>query len=91
MKEPSYTIEEAIDLHREVLDKSILNEPDALLYSRIELNLRLKKRTKFLSKLDGVYLYPNDYFYKKVNRIVAICRNDEESEMCIKGNFLIKL
>lgn len=82
IKEISYSIEEAIDLHREVLDKAILNEPDALLHARIELNLRLKKRTKFIKELYGVHLPPNDYFFKRTNRVVAICRNDEEADMC---------
>ena len=82
MKELDYTIEEAIDLHREVLDSTILNEPDALLKARIELNLRLKRKTKFLKNLFGVYLYPNDYNFKRTNRVVAICKDEEEAEMC---------
>lgn len=81
-KEIGYSIEEAIELHREVLDKAILNEPDALLHARIELNVRLKKKTRFLKELYGVHLHPNDYFFKKTNRVVAICRNDEEADMC---------
>ena len=81
-KEITYSVEEAIDLHREVLDKTILNEPDALLFARIELNMRLKKRTKFINEIRGVHLYPNDYFFKRTNRVVAICRNDEEADMC---------
>lgn len=89
MKELNYSIEEALNLHREVLDKSILNEPDALVYARFELNVRLKKKTRFMGKIQGVHLHPNDYMFKKTNRVVAICRNDEETQMCVKAGATI--
>lgn len=84
-KEFSYSIEEAIDLHREVLDKAILNEPDALIYAKIEMNIRLKRKTKFLKNLYGVHLFPNDYFFKRTNRVVAVCKDEDEIEMCNKS------
>jgi len=83
-KEIAYTIEEALELHREVLDKTVLNSPNALVFAKIEMNLRLKKKTKFIKELYGVHLFPNDYSFKRNNRIVAICKDDEEIEMANK-------
>ena len=74
----THSVIEAIDMQRETHDKSLLNEEHALVDSRIELDLRTKKKTKFCDAFRGIISYPNKFEFKANRRIIAICKKDED-------------
>lgn len=75
-----YSFEDAVTAHREVLHPDIMNQPDVLIKARIELNLRLKRKTRFLSSFASIFMLPHEYDFKRLRRIVAICPTEEIAE-----------
>lgn len=79
-KQLSYSFEDAINFHREVLHPTIMNQPEALVSARIELNTRLKKKTRHQPPFSSMYLHPHLYDFQRLRRIVAICPNEQIAE-----------
>ena len=77
-REKACSLVEALDMHREVHDPTILNQPNALVESRVELDLRTKKKTKFCEAFRGIISYPNQFEFKANRRIIAICKKEED-------------
>ena len=77
-KQMTYSLIEAIDYHRETHDKTLLNEPNALVESRVELDLRTKKKSKFCDSFKGIISYPNKFEFRANRRIIAICKKEED-------------
>lgn len=73
-----YTLSEAITMHREAHVPALLNDPSALVYARVELDLKLKKKDKFLEDLNGIITFPNEFKTLKKNKIIAVCKNAED-------------
>lgn len=73
-----YAVSEAIDILRCAHAPSLLNEPSALVYVTTELDLKMKKKTKFLDDFNGIVTFPNEFASHKTNKIIAICKDSEE-------------
>jgi hypothetical protein len=79
-KQLSYSFEDAISLHREVLHPTIMNQSNALVKARIELNMRLKKKSRHLPPFFSIYTHPHYYDFSRLRRLVAVCPNEEIAE-----------
>ena len=77
-KQMTYSLIETIHMHRETHDKTLLNEPNALVETKVELDLSTKKKTKFCDAFKGIISYPNKFDFKANRRIIAICKKDED-------------
>lgn len=88
-KKIRYTLEDAIQCHRETLHPTTLNKPDALLTCRVELDMRLRKQNKYVSGFDGILTYPNMFEYKRNRRIVAICKSPHDQEIATNAGAIM--
>lgn len=79
-KEQKLQFEEALALIRETHGPTIYNDPEALVEAKIELNLRTKKKTKFVERFSGIVSYSNSFEYANKRKVVAVCKTEEDSE-----------
>ncbi|KAI2804269.1 mitochondrial 54S ribosomal protein mrpl1 [Blomia tropicalis] len=80
-KERKLSFSDALSLIRETHDSTLYDEPNALLEAKIELNLRTKKKTKFLESFRGIISYTNEFSFGGNRKIVAICKTEEDQEV----------
>ncbi|GIY29771.1 uncharacterized protein CEXT_284511 [Caerostris extrusa] len=73
-----YPFAEAIQMHRDAHVPAMLNDPSALVYANIELELKLKKKDRYIEELNGILNFPHEFQTFKKNRIVVICKSPED-------------
>lgn len=74
----SHSLEEIIEMHRETHDASMFNEPDALVEIKVELDMKQKKKNKYLNPFKTCVLYPHLFGYTTSKRIVALCKKETD-------------
>lgn len=79
-KERKHSFVDAMAMIREVHQPEIYDEPDALVEAKIELDLRTKKKTKFVERIDGIVSYPNLFNTGAKRKVLAICKTIEDEE-----------
>ncbi|XP_027202283.2 mitochondrial ribosomal protein L1 [Dermatophagoides pteronyssinus] len=84
-KERKYPLNTVMDMIRETHQPELYGEPDALVEARIELDLRTKKKTKFVGSFTGIVSYPNLFRYGVKRKIIALCKADEDEEQARKA------
>ncbi|CAG2183892.1 unnamed protein product, partial [Oppiella nova] len=75
-KQRHHSLVEAIAMHRETHDKTVLNDPNAVVETTIEFDLSTKKKTKFCDAFKGIISYPQKFEFQVNRRIIAICKKD---------------
>lgn len=78
---PVYTIQEAIQCHRESHHPSMLNEPSAPLVVDIELNMVAEKSTKFLDNFSRMARVPHKYKHGEERRILVFSKGEVGSRI----------
>lgn len=75
-----FSFEEAIEFHRQVVHKDVLNQPESLVSATIELNLKMKlKKKKYIENINSTICYPHQFQYQvKPRKIIALCKNEED-------------
>ncbi|KAG8182099.1 hypothetical protein JTE90_018371 [Oedothorax gibbosus] len=73
-----YSVSEAIKMHRESHAPEMLNDPSALIFASVELDLKLKKKDKYLEDLNGIVKFPNEFKTQKKNKVIVVCKSAEE-------------
>ncbi|RWS16926.1 39S ribosomal protein L1-like protein [Dinothrombium tinctorium] len=81
----AYSLEEAIAFHRETHHPTMFNKSNALIEAAVELDMRTKKKTKFVSEFSGILMFPHKFEIKTSRRIVAICKTLEQSDIAIQS------
>ncbi|KAI1285661.1 50S ribosomal protein L1 [Halotydeus destructor] len=84
-----YSIEDIVDMHRETMHSTMLDQPDALLSARIELDLRLKKKNKFLDSFEGFIDFQHRFGLTRNPRIVVIAKTREDQDKSIEAGAII--
>ena len=79
-KEKKHPLLEALAFIRETHDPSMYDEPNALIEAKLELDLRTKKKTKFVERFRGIICYENLFPYVEKRKVVAICKTEEDKE-----------
>jgi len=69
-----------IEMHRETHHPSMINEPNAMIEATIELDLRLKKKNRYLDAFKGIISFPNGFDYSVNRKIIAICKKEEDQK-----------
>lgn len=80
-KERKLSFSDALAIIREVHHPAIYDDPNALVEAKIELDLRTKKKTKFVESFRGIISYSNEFEFGGKRKIVAICKSEEDQEL----------
>ncbi|XP_055943273.1 39S ribosomal protein L1, mitochondrial-like [Argiope bruennichi] len=73
-----YPFAEAIKMHRDAHVPEMLNDPSALVYANIELDLNLKKKNRYIEDITGILSFPHEFKTVRKNRIAVICKNPDD-------------
>lgn len=75
-----FSIEEILDLHRQIAHPDVLNQPDSLVTATIELNLKMKiKKKRYIEKIASTVGYPHPFSYQiRPRKIIALCKNEAD-------------
>ncbi|KAH9530250.1 mitochondrial ribosomal protein L1 [Dermatophagoides farinae] len=84
-KERKYPFTEVMAMIRETHQPELYGEPDALVEARIDLDLRTKKKTKFVNRFTGIVSYPNLFQFAIKRKVIALCKTDEDEEQARKA------
>ncbi|XP_015919385.1 large ribosomal subunit protein uL1 [Parasteatoda tepidariorum] len=76
-----YSVSEAIEMFRELHQPEMLDDSKALLYANIELDLKLKKKDKYLEELSGSVTFPHQFDAFRNNRIIVLCKSTEDQTL----------
>ena len=85
----SYELPEIIQFHRETHSKTMLDTEDALLEAIVELDLRTKKKTKFVETFEGLIDYKNPIGINARRSVLAICKKKEDQEAALEAGATI--
>jgi len=72
------SLSEALKILRDIHIPSLLNDPSALVYVTTELDLKLKKKDRFMDEFNGVITFPHEFEGYKKNKIVVVCKESED-------------
>lgn len=79
-KERKLSIPEALAFLRETHQEGIYDEPNALVQAKVELDLRTKKKTKFVENFRSIISFSNAFEHGTKRKVVAICKSDDDQE-----------
>ncbi|XP_015790192.1 39S ribosomal protein L1, mitochondrial [Tetranychus urticae] len=77
---PSYSISDALSMHRETHSSTIFGLESNLLHARIEVYMKAKRKTKFIDGFSSTVTYPFPFPLQRRSRIIAIAKTVEEQE-----------
>jgi len=80
-KRKLYTVEKALKAHKDRLHPTIFNQPNSLIHAYLELDLRLKKKTKFLDPFFNVISYPHEFKAGSKKTVIAFAKGPEEQKI----------
>lgn len=80
---PVYTIQEAIQCHRESHHPSMYNVPNALLNVEIELNMQAEKATRFVENFQRMAMIPHKFNHGEDRKIIVFTK-ENVSDFCSK-------
>jgi ribosomal protein L1 len=88
-KQQELPIETAIKYHMELAQPRILNNMDGFLHVRMLLDMKSKKKGKFLDNIKGSVYLPH-YFKDGIQKeVIAICKNNNEIDESKKAGALL--
>ncbi|CAL1272662.1 unnamed protein product [Larinioides sclopetarius] len=73
-----YPFAEVIKMHRDAHVPEMLNDPSALVYANIELDLNLKKKNRYIEDIAGILSFPHEFKTLRKNRIAVVCKNPDD-------------
>lgn len=79
-KERKFPFLDAMAMIRDTQVPAIYGLSDGLVEAKLELDLRTKKKTKFVERFRGVVCYPNLFPYGNKRKVIAICKSDEDQD-----------
>lgn len=80
----AYSIEEIADMCREICHPTVHNQPNALLTTKIDLDIRTKKKSRMLESFEGFVDYTHVVPFKHQRRIVAVAKKTADQELAVE-------
>ncbi|KAI4498379.1 hypothetical protein M0802_006558 [Mischocyttarus mexicanus] len=80
-----YTIEEAVEYHRETHHPTIANCPNAKLIAKIDLSLQTEKKTKLLGPFTRIINYPYNVEHNESRTIIAFAPKEPLIQEALKA------
>ncbi|XP_014614299.1 PREDICTED: 50S ribosomal protein L1 [Polistes canadensis] len=84
-----YTIEEAVQCHREVHHPTMLNCPDSKIIAKFDVSLQSEKKGKFLEPIDRIVDYPYNIKHNETRTILAFVAKDSLVQDVLKAGATI--
>ncbi|XP_043678219.1 50S ribosomal protein L1 isoform X1 [Vespula pensylvanica] len=80
-----YTVEEAVECHRETHHPTLLNCPNSKVNAKIELNLETEKKGKFIGAFTRIIDYPHCFGHGETRNIIAFSSKQEVIEKALEA------
>lgn len=74
------TLAEAIQFQRETNHPTVLNAPEALVSARIELDMQLNKKNRYLDNFTRILLLPHQFEFAAPKKVIAFCKTVETQD-----------
>jgi len=71
------TLLDAIQFHRETNHPSVYNCPDLFLIARMELDMSLDKKNRYLDNFTRILVLPHNFDLQPVRKVLALCQTEE--------------
>ncbi|CAE1267119.1 RP-L1 [Acanthosepion pharaonis] len=81
----SNTLEAAVTKHQEYADPMMLNNMDGLIYADMQLDMKTKKKTKFLANVKSTILYPHQFDSGPPPRCLVLSDKTEDVEKALSA------
>lgn len=76
---------DAVQFHRETNHPSVYDSPEALVTMKVELNMQLEKKNRYLDNFSRIVLLPHSFEYQPVRKVLAFCKTQETQEDATKA------
>lgn len=76
---------DAVQFHRETNHPSIYNSPEALISMKVELDMQLEKKNRFLDNFSRILLLPHRFDYQPIRKVMAFCKTQETQDEALNG------
>ena len=84
LKQP-ISFQQAVQFHKETNDPTVYDRPELALVAKVELDMRLEKKTRFLDNFTRILLLPHSYNRLAVKKVVAFCKTEEDLKMAVES------
>ncbi|KAL2714778.1 50S ribosomal protein L1 [Vespula squamosa] len=84
-----YTVEEAVQCHRETHHPTQLNCPNSEIIAKIELNLETEKKGKFIGAFTRIIDYPHGFGHGETRNIIAFSLKTQVVEQALKAGAIL--
>jgi large subunit ribosomal protein L1 len=74
-----------VQFHRETNHPTIYNSSNALLNVRVELDMKLEKKNRYLDNFNRILLLPHRFEYQAERKILALCKTQETQDEAMRG------
>ena len=81
----SVSLSDAIQFHRETNHESVYNKPNALISVKIELDMKLEKKNRYLDNFSRILLLPHHFDLNPPRKVLAFCKTAETQEEALAG------
>nr|CAG4641801.1 EOG090X089S [Eurycercus lamellatus] len=84
-KSRAISFSDAIQFHRECNDPTVFNSPNSIVSVKVELDMRMEKKNRYLDTFSRLLLLPNSFDSHPPRKILAFCKTQETQDEAIKG------
>jgi len=81
----SISLSDAVQFHKETNHDSVYNKPNALISVKIELDMKLEKKNRYLDNFSRILLLPHHFDLNPPRKVLAFCKTDETQEEAFAG------
>nr|SVE77077.1 EOG090X089S [Daphnia lumholtzi]SVE78935.1 EOG090X089S [Daphnia lumholtzi] len=79
------SLADAVQFHRETNHPTVYDSPEALITMKVELNMQLEKKNRYLDNFSRILLLPHSFEYQPVRKVLAFCKTQETQEDATKA------
>ncbi len=79
------SLADAVQFHRETNHPSVYNSPEALITMKVELNMQLEKKNRYLDNFSRIVLLPHSFEFQPIRKVLAFCKTQETQEEAVKA------
>jgi hypothetical protein len=81
----SMSLADAVQFHRETNHPSVYNSPEALITMKVELDMQLQKKNRYLDNFSRILIMPHRFEYQPIRKVLAFCKTQETQEEAVKA------
>lgn len=81
----SLSLADTLQFHRESNHPTVYNCPDAIVTAKIELDMSMEKKNRYLDTFSRLLLMPHFFACQPVRKVLAFCKTQEIQDEALKG------